>query len=272
MPFRYFFLFVFCCLLLISGCAPAYNTEKRLQVLESSMVESKVQETVLLSMEDRVDRLEEDVRALQLGKKRPRAASTTKQYRTSVPAPETSAVPADRPGGRVVVPDGGTPQQKTPSAARKSKSAPVKSLAVQDSAQTSKGKAISGKPSASSGDGAAYNNALKLYETGRFAQAQNAFEAFLQQRPNSALVPNALYWLGECFYSQGQFVKAIPIFQQVVSKYPRNAKAPASLLKTGYSYEQLKDRENARFYLEHLLQQYASSEPAPLAKAALKKL
>lgn len=118
----------------------------------------------------------------------------------------------------------------------------------------------------------AYKEGMAYYKAGKYRQATDVFASFPAKYPKSTLVPNAGYWLGECHYSQKQYDMAILSFQSVAASYPKHDKAAAALLKTGYSYERLGDKPNARFYLEQLLEVYPKSEPAPLARAALGKL
>jgi tol-pal system protein YbgF len=138
------------------------------------------------------------------------------------------------------------------------------------------GKTESRKPAAgssSSGGGSAgspkkpgYDEALSLYHKGEYARAGESFDSFLRSAPGSALTPNALYWQGECLYSLGRYDDAIMLFKDVAARYPRHDKAAASLLKAGYSYERLKDLENARFYWQILIDDFPASSPAALAR------
>jgi tol-pal system protein YbgF len=122
---------------------------------------------------------------------------------------------------------------------------------------------------AGSEDQAAYDAALALYERHQPNAAQERFQAFLDQYPQSALVPNALYWLGESHYAAGRMDLAIMQFKKVAETYPRHTKAAAALLKAGYAYARLGDRENARFYWQILLDDFPDSAPAALARKRL---
>lgn len=102
--------------------------------------------------------------------------------------------------------------------------------------------------------------------------AQKEFQAFIQQYPKSILLPNAYYWLGECEYAQKQFVQAIIAFKEVSNRYPHHPKAADALLKMGFAYEKLGDLENARFYLQKILDRYPQSHASALAKNKLAKL
>ena len=112
----------------------------------------------------------------------------------------------------------------------------------------------------------AYDMALGLYRTGRFAQAEKAFQAFLEAYPNSRLTPNALYWIGETFYSRGMFSDAIFAFKDVQARFPRHGKTPDSLLKTALAYAKLGDSQNAELHLAVLKEDWPKSEAATRAK------
>jgi tol-pal system protein YbgF len=116
---------------------------------------------------------------------------------------------------------------------------------------------------------AAYDAALQLYERRQPNAAQENFQNFLQLYPDSTLAPNALYWLGESHYAAGRMDLAIMQFKKVAETYPRHPKAAAALLKAGYAYARLGDRENARFYWQILLDDFPDSAPAALARKRL---
>lgn len=117
-----------------------------------------------------------------------------------------------------------------------------------------------------------YDRALALLWDGKPMDARSLLNDFLVDFPNSSLTPNALYWLGETYYSQQRFAQAILTFRDVMRRFPNHSKAAAALLKIGYSYEQLGDKQNARFYLKALLSDYPNSDPADLARTKLKQL
>lgn len=82
---------------------------------------------------------------------------------------------------------------------------------------------------------AAYEAAFTRLRAQDYAGAQSGFDAFIKSHPDHALVPNALYWLGETYYVRNDFVQATRIFAESYQKYPKGSKAPDSLLKLGMS-------------------------------------
>ncbi len=121
-------------------------------------------------------------------------------------------------------------------------------------------------------DKGAYEAALRLYESGKYADSRQAMSKFLEAHPSSPYVPNALYWIGETYYSQSQWGEAIMGFKDVVSRFPKHAKAADALLKLGMSYARLGDKDNARFHYEALLEDFPDSKAAALAKSKLAAL
>ena len=118
----------------------------------------------------------------------------------------------------------------------------------------------------------AYEAALALQEAGKNAESRKAMAAFLESYPSSVYVPNALYWIGESYYSQLQWEQAILSFKDVASRFPKHAKAADALLKLGMCYEKLKDKDNARFHYEALIEDFPGSRAAGLAKTRLAAL
>lgn len=126
--------------------------------------------------------------------------------------------------------------------------------------------------SSASGAELAYKNALDTFMARNYRQSEKLFKDFMKKYPSSALMPNAGYWLGESYYAQARYDEAIINFQSVVGRYPRHHKAADSLLKTGYSYSRLGDKENARFYLGQVGENYPDTRAASLAAALLSQL
>lgn len=201
---------------------------------------------------------------------RPKSAPASKAA-APAPTPSAPAVPASSPD----VPPAGTgkpgalpsPYSPAPAAENGVPISPTSPLPPV-SESTPATPVPSARPSAAPvrTEQNAYDMALGLYRTGRFAQAEAAFRAFLEAYPNSRLTPNALYWMGETFYSRGMFSDAIFAFKDVQARFPRHAKTPDSLLKTALAYSRLGDRQNAELHLTVLKEDWPKSEAVARAK------
>lgn len=72
-----------------------------------------------------------------------------------------------------------------------------------------------------------------------YGAAQAGFTDFMKRYPKDALVPNALYWLGETHYQQRNFADAAEAFDLVTKLYASSPKAADSQLKRALSYSAL---------------------------------
>jgi tol-pal system protein YbgF len=119
---------------------------------------------------------------------------------------------------------------------------------------------------------AIYDNAYLDLNRGNYSLALIGFQDYLNREPNSDLSDNAQYWIGECYYAQREFHKAIEELGLVDRKYPLGDKVPASLLKIGFSYVQLDDREAAREVLRDLINRFPTSDEAAQARARIRSI
>lgn len=118
-------------------------------------------------------------------------------------------------------------------------------------------------------DAVAYEAALNTVLSGKTSEGRQKMLEFLERYPGSKLEPNALYWVGETWYSDKGYDKAILVFKDITTKFPKHDKASAALYKLGACYEQLKDKGNAHFYWQALVEDFPKSEAAALARKKL---
>jgi len=130
----------------------------------------------------------------------------------------------------------------------------------------------SGVSAASSADRDAYQAAFGLLKDGKYSDAATAFTQFMSNYPQSTLLDNAQYWLGEAHYVGKDYTQAARDFQSVLAKYPNSAKAPDAMLKLGYTQYEMKDFKAARATLTKLTTQFADSKSAVLAQQRLAKM
>lgn len=109
------------------------------------------------------------------------------------------------------------------------------------------------------GDQAAYNTAMAAFNSKRYTESEKRFADFIQQYPQSKLVPNAFYWKGESLYSRGQYADAILEFKKVIAQYPKHHKTPDAMLKSGMAYQRINDTENARLHYRVLVEDFPHS-------------
>ena len=90
------------------------------------------------------------------------------------------------------------------------------------------GSSASGAATANDRD--AYQAAFGLMKDGKYSEAATAFSQFMSNYPQSNLLDNAQYWLGEAHYVGRDYASAARDFQSGLSKYPGSAKAPEAML------------------------------------------
>ena len=134
------------------------------------------------------------------------------------------------------------------------------------------GPAPPGAAAAAANDHDLYQAALDKLKSRDYAGAEHAFTAFISGFPQSPLVDNAEYWLGETYYVEKRFPEALGAFQRVVREHPDSRKVPDALLKAGLTqYEQKRYRE-ARELFAKLMQDYADSAAAGEADKRLRRM
>lgn len=133
--------------------------------------------------------------------------------------------------------------------------------------------AVSAAPAAPAiGDRDAYQAALERLKNKDYTGAEKALTDFVVGYPQSPLVDNAKYWLGETYYVEKRYGEAIGAFQELVKEHPDSRKVPDALLKVGYAQYELKRYREAREVLARVAQKYADSTAAAEAKERLKRM
>lgn len=116
---------------------------------------------------------------------------------------------------------------------------------------------------------ASFDAVLREFGEGRYPQAINGFQQFLQKYPASSLASEVQYWLGESYYVTRDYAAAKESFIDLGLRYPNSGRLPDALLKLGYIYEILGDISRAQEVLQKLLQVYPDTQAAGLARQRL---
>ncbi|HVY23753.1 MAG TPA: tol-pal system protein YbgF [Steroidobacteraceae bacterium] len=132
--------------------------------------------------------------------------------------------------------------------------------------------AVSSAASPATSDHDAYQAAFGLLKDGKYPEAIAALTQFMKDYPQSPLLDNAQYWLGEAHYVGNDYAGALHDFQTVLDKYPNSEKAPDAMLKLGFTQYQMKDYKAARATLMRVTTQYADTKTAVLAQQRLAKM
>lgn len=211
----------------------------------------------------------------------PEAAASQPSATHAAPiAPEVvqgaSESPEDKPWAVVPGQEHASPPATTADAPAMEQGASTSSTAsTASTASTSSTQPSPPAPSPSAGPQggtAQYNEGMSLVRAEKAEPGRKLLEDFLAAAPESSLVPNAIYWIGESYFVEKNYPQAILTFKDVTRRFPKHHKAAAALLKIGMCYEKLGEKDNAALYLRALLKDYPKSEPAPFARKKLAEL
>ena len=117
---------------------------------------------------------------------------------------------------------------------------------------------------------ALYKNALQAFYAKKYDEALSRWQEFVNTFPKDSLVPNALFWQGECHYQMHDYPRAVLAYQRVIEGYRKSNKYRPALLKQGMSFFKLKKKQPGSLVLEDLIKKYPKSVEARRAKSFLK--
>jgi tol-pal system protein YbgF len=103
---------------------------------------------------------------------------------------------------------------------------------------------------------ALYAEAYNLVLAGDYAEAEAAFQDYVDIYPDGERAADASFWLGESQFSQGNFNDAARTFLNAHQNHQGSEKAPEMLLKLGMSLAALENRETACATYREVLSRY----------------
>ncbi|MEY2342507.1 tol-pal system protein YbgF [Acidithiobacillus sp. IBUN Pt1247-S3] len=115
---------------------------------------------------------------------------------------------------------------------------------------------------------AEYQRAFALLQAGKYGTAATSLQAFIHKYPQSSLVVDAYYWLGQAQYVLGQNDAAIKSLT-TAAQHTQSSKAPDALLRMGQIYEAIGQPAKARATFNRILKQYPSTPAAQKAQTQL---
>ncbi len=117
-----------------------------------------------------------------------------------------------------------------------------------------------------------YKDGFEAFQNGSYEDAIKKFSDFIATYPETPLVSNAYYWLGESYMNLKDYEKAIINFQQVIDRYPKSEKAPRALLSQAEAFSNVKDEKSSITILKRVVELYPKSEDAAIAERKLRGL
>lgn len=127
-------------------------------------------------------------------------------------------------------------------------------------------------PSAMLSPADVFNMAYSDYRNGNFELAIDGFKMYREQFPESPLVDDSLYWIGECYFSQKKYEEAIEQFNELILNYSRGDKIPAAYLKKGLSLTELGKKEEALSVFKLLVSKFPLEEETKIAQQKIKEI
>ena len=267
---RRWHLFPVLSLLCLSPFAQAESTgEKVLQLQQqmavmqgelSSLVAvqqaNKGSQSALADLLGRTQRLEQEVRDLRGELDTKTHALQTQQQST---AAQVQALTAQLTGGTAATAStssamGGGIAVISPAAAVASAASNTSAPAVQGLGQSD------------------YQRAFDLLRQGKYGPAVTGLQGFIQKYPQSSLVPDAYYWLGQAQYVLGQNDAALKSLYTVEAHFSQSSKAPEAMLRMAEIYQAIGQPGKARTVLSKIINQYPSTPSAQKAEAQLQAL
>ena len=120
-------------------------------------------------------------------------------------------------------------------------------------------------------DREAYAKAYQLVPERKFDEAIQAFQAFIRQYPESRLVGNGYYWIGEIHMAQNRTREAEKMFEAVVRRYPDSFKIADSKYKLGLINSRYGNEAQAKEIMQSIVADYPREPAAELARTWLNR-
>lgn len=113
---------------------------------------------------------------------------------------------------------------------------------------------------------ALFEAADKDVALGNYANARQKFRSFLRQYPNSFKKPDAAFLIADSYYNEGFYEEAILEYQNFIDGYKDDPRVPLAYLRQPLSLIKLNKEEEARLFLQILIDKYPESSEANEAK------
>ncbi len=116
-----------------------------------------------------------------------------------------------------------------------------------------------------------YDAALNQFKLGNYQSAIAAFQLFMTNYPQSQLVSNAQYWIGNAYYQLRDYKVAIATQQKLLSAWPTSTKASDAMFNIASCQNEMGETRAARETLQSLIKKYPGTTAAEQAKQRLAK-
>ena len=112
-----------------------------------------------------------------------------------------------------------------------------------------------------------YKNALIDIKDKYIDNALGKLIYFKMQYVDHVLIPDVIYWIGECYLSQNKYVIANRYFKQIIDSYKEHSKAADSIYKRAISFDRQGKIKEAIALLDIVIKNYNKVAPYTVEKA-----
>ena len=117
-----------------------------------------------------------------------------------------------------------------------------------------------------------YNTAVTHFNNRSTNTARRAFQQFLREYPSDALAPDAHYYLADILVQEDRLEEAIQAFLLIQELFPTAERVPEALYRVGVTYIALEQLDDARVYLERVVNSYPGTDAATAAEERLAEI
>ncbi len=116
-----------------------------------------------------------------------------------------------------------------------------------------------------------FESAMRLYDTGRFEEAVEAFRSLVKKTPRGK-DKRARFWLGESLYSAKDYASAAIELQEFKKRYPNDVLVAKATFRQAMAFKSLKKSREARLFFQELIDHFPKDPMAAKAKNEMKSL
>jgi len=109
-------------------------------------------------------------------------------------------------------------------------------------------------------------------DKGAYEPAATGFNLYITQYPSAEQVEQAYLYIGDAYLAAGETKRAAVAYATLLQKFPKSKLIPSARLKYARSIIPLGKTDEAKQYLNSIVQEFATAPEAKLAKAELAKL
>jgi len=117
-----------------------------------------------------------------------------------------------------------------------------------------------------------YTQATRDFMLGDFDMAIDGFKAFVETYPAGETAAKALLNMGESYSFQNRLKEAVEAFTRVINEYPQSAVVPTALYKRANIEIALQDPESAVADFRDIVERFPTASEADLSRAELRRL